>query len=94
MIGGGDKSQQCHKYLLQYRTFGPKGVRFEYGEAKFASCPGRHSTLLRPWAHTSLIDSITNDALLIANDRRTPAIMQQQNSGLSRRKLKELHSLR
>jgi len=27
----------------------PKAIRFEYGGAKLASCPGRHLASLRPW---------------------------------------------
>jgi len=27
----------------------PKAIRFEHGGAKFASFPGRHLALLRPW---------------------------------------------
>jgi len=27
----------------------PKDLSFEHGGAKLASCPGRHSTSLRPW---------------------------------------------
>ena len=27
----------------------PKGLIFEHGGAKLASCPGRHLTSLRPW---------------------------------------------
>jgi len=47
-MGGGKKSQQCHKYFLQYSLL-PKIPRCEYGGAKLASCPGRHLTSLRPW---------------------------------------------
>jgi len=32
----------------------PKDPRFEYGGAKFASCPGRHPTSLRPCGRRSL----------------------------------------
>ena len=35
----------------------PKELRFEYGGAKLASCPGRRLTPLRPWVHASLIPS-------------------------------------
>jgi len=29
-----------------------KGLKYEHGGAKFASCPGRHPTSLRPWPLT------------------------------------------
>jgi len=47
--GGAEKSQQCHKYFLQRRTFACKDLRLEHGGAKLASCPGRHLTSLCPW---------------------------------------------
>jgi len=38
---GAEKSQQCHKYLLQYGTFiSRKTYRFEQGGAKHVSAPG------------------------------------------------------
>jgi len=40
---GAEKSQQCHKYFLQYTVhLLPKSLRFEHAGAKLASCPGRH----------------------------------------------------
>ena len=61
--GGAEKSQQCHKYFLQYSKFAfkrsqayhrgaklrPWGRRFDQGGAEFVFCPGRHLTSLRPW---------------------------------------------
>jgi len=44
---GRRKSQQCHKYFLQYRTFASERLRFEHGRVKLASCPGRHLSSLR-----------------------------------------------
>ena len=37
----------------------PKDLRFEYGGAKLASCPGRHLTSLRPWLPPSHIFTVT-----------------------------------
>ena len=50
---GAVKSQQCHKYFLQYRTFASKDLRFEHRGAKPACCPGRHLTSLCPCCHGS-----------------------------------------
>jgi len=33
----------------------PKDLRFEYGGAKLASCPGRHLTSIRPWMYCALV---------------------------------------
>jgi len=43
---GAEKSQQYHKYTIQYSTFAD--FRFEHGGVKLASCPGRHLNSLRP----------------------------------------------
>jgi len=55
--GGAEKSQQCHKYILQYSIFDPKDLRFEHGSVKLASCPGHHLTLLRSWFECTEIGS-------------------------------------
>ena len=47
--GGAEKSQKCHKHFLQYSAFPSERPQVEHGGAKFASCPGRHLTSLRPW---------------------------------------------
>jgi len=39
--GAAEKSQ-CQQHVLQYITFASKDLRFEHGDAKLASCPGRH----------------------------------------------------
>jgi len=50
VAGGAKKSQQCHKYFLQYSTFASERPQFRTRGAKLASCPGRHLTWLRPWS--------------------------------------------
>jgi len=45
--GDARKSQKCHKYFLQYRTYASKRPLVSNMGAKIASCPGRHTTLLR-----------------------------------------------
>jgi len=52
--GGALKSQQCHKHFLQYSKFASEKPQFRTWGAKFASCPGRHPTSLRPWTHCHL----------------------------------------
>jgi len=53
--GGAIKSQQYHKYFLQYSRLHllPKDLRFEHGSAKPASCPRCHLTSLRPCCYGS-----------------------------------------
>jgi len=43
-----EKSQQCHKYFFQYSKSASETPQFRTWGAKFASCPGRHLTSLRP----------------------------------------------
>jgi len=46
--GERQKSQQCHKYFLQYSTFASARPQVRTWGAKFCSCPGRHLTSLCP----------------------------------------------
>ena len=46
--GDEKKSQQCHKYLLQYSTLLQKDLRFEHRGDKLASCPRAPSNLVTP----------------------------------------------
>jgi len=46
--GGAQKYQQSHRYFLQYANLLPNDIRFEHGDAKLASCPGRHPTSSTP----------------------------------------------
>ena len=46
--GGAEKSQQCHKYILQYRTYASERPQFRIWGRQTASCSGRHLTSLRP----------------------------------------------
>ena len=45
-LRGGRKSQQYHKYFLQYSTFTSKNLRFDHGRTKPTSCPRHHLTSL------------------------------------------------
>jgi len=40
--GGAENSQQYHKYFFNTVHLLPKDLDFEHGDAKLASCPGRH----------------------------------------------------
>jgi len=40
-------------------NFLPKSLRLEHGGVKFASCPGRHLTSLRPWASVTFIPCVS-----------------------------------
>ena len=42
--GGTKKSQQCHKYFLQYSTFASERHQIQIWGAKLASWPGSHLT--------------------------------------------------
>jgi len=48
-VGGIEMSQQDHKYFLQHSTFAYEKPQVRTWGVKFASCPGCHLTLLRPW---------------------------------------------
>ena len=45
---GAEKSQQRHKYFLQYSTIAPERPQVRTWGTKLASCPGRHLTSIRP----------------------------------------------
>jgi len=42
LLWGAEKSQQCNKYFLQYRTFPSGRPQVRTWVAKLAFCPGRH----------------------------------------------------
>jgi len=45
---GAEKSQQCHKYIVQYNIFASERPQVRTWGAKLASYPGRHLTSLLP----------------------------------------------
>jgi len=46
--GRAEKSQQYHKYFLQYNTFASERPQFRTWGAKLASCPGCQLTRYAP----------------------------------------------
>jgi len=48
-LRGRQKAQQCYEYFFITVHLLPKGLKFEHGSAKLASCPWRHLTSLRTW---------------------------------------------
>ena len=53
--GGHEKSQQRHKYFLQYSTFAPERPQVRTWGRQTCFCPGRHLTSLRPWEQHPLL---------------------------------------
>jgi len=47
--GGAEKSQQCHKYFLQYSTFASERLQVRTWGFQTRFLHGRHLTSLRPW---------------------------------------------
>jgi len=56
-VGGAEKSQQCHKYFLQYSTIASERLEtwFEHRGTKIAFCPESHLASLRPMGVVGLI---------------------------------------
>jgi len=53
--GSPQKSQQCHKYLLQYSTFASERPKVSTSGAKLVSYPGRHLPSVRLCSTSSKI---------------------------------------
>jgi len=71
-VWGAENSQQCYKYFLQIAHLPPKDLRLEHGDAKLASCPGRHLTSLRPWQY--LIETLSSNIQYVMGNARIASL--------------------
>jgi len=91
---GDEKSQQCHKYFFQYSAFSSHDLRFEHGDTKLASCPGRHLISLRPWvchSQSHYLSVCRNEEKFERRCRRGwPTILPQLACGFRSKNRKEI----
>jgi len=79
---GAEKSQQCHKYCLQYSTFPSWRRQIRTWGLQPYSCPRRHLTSLRPWLSSNqlMLESFVAYENFLPNQWRSqPKIWGERN---------------